>query len=65
MKYERSVLLMTLEQMARIHFFQALLYEPGFFGFMGSFLETVYVYLATRGEEDSNLILNTFLKRFS
>lgn len=48
LKYERPVSLMTLEPMARIHFFQALLYELGFFGFMESFLETVYGLLSNK-----------------
>lgn len=42
LKYERSISLMTLEPTTRINFFQALLHELEFFGFMGSFLEIVY-----------------------
>lgn len=47
LKYERSILLTTLEPTARI-FFQALLYELGLFGFMRSLLEIVYGLLSNK-----------------
>jgi len=40
LKHERCILLKTLEATARIHVFQALLYELFLFGFMLSFPET-------------------------